>query len=81
MSLLSNIQGIFASFFQVGGNTGPGLNANSGALEARNAANSAYANARGADPIVADDLVTKRYGDANYSGGSSKPAALPWYMS
>lgn len=80
MSLYSTFVGALGAFFQVGGPTAPGINQNSTALETRNAANNAYANHRGADPVIADDLVTKRYGDANYSGGSGKPWVAPWFL-
>lgn len=47
----------------------------SGNLGAYNPAESAYVNVRGKDPAIADDLVTKRYGDAHYGGGSGSLAA------
>lgn len=66
MSLFQRLAGSIAAFFQVGGPSGPGWNANAGALEGRNAANSAFAVVRGADPVASNDLVTKEYADANY---------------
>lgn len=47
MGLFSRIAGVVASFFQVGGPGGPGLNANGAALEARNSTNAAFATFRG----------------------------------
>lgn len=35
-------------------------------LDVRDGADAAYVNVRGADPIIDDDLITKRYGDATY---------------
>lgn len=70
MSFFDKVRGTFETLFQLG-KAGPQLKNNAGAIEARNAADSAYVNARGADPAIADDLVTKRYGDANYGGGGT----------
>jgi hypothetical protein len=70
MSFFSKIRGTISTLFQLG-EQGPQLKNDSGAVGARNPADSAYVNARGADPQIADDLVTKRYGDANYGGGGS----------
>jgi hypothetical protein len=61
MPLFERLAGAIASFFQIGGPTGPGWNANAGALEARNAANSAFAITRGATPIAANDLIPLGY--------------------
>ncbi len=69
MSLYSRIAGIVGTFLQIGGPAGPGLNANAGALETRNAANSAFAVHRGATPVGANDLATKAYVDAGDTGG------------
>jgi len=63
MGLFSRIAGFVGSFVQFGGPAGPGLNANSGALEARNAANNAFAVMRGATPVGDNDLTTKVYVD------------------
>lgn len=73
MGVFSKLLGTVTSFFQVGGPGGPGLanDGGSGNLGAYNPAESAYVNVRGKDPAIADDLVTKRYGDANYGGGGS----------
>jgi hypothetical protein len=69
VGLFSRIAGVVGSFFQIGGPTGPGLVSDTGNIDAKNAAQSSYVNVRGADPSISDDLVTKRYGDANYGGG------------
>jgi hypothetical protein len=64
MGLFSRLAGVTASFFQIGGPNGPGLN-NSGntAIEARNAANTAFVIVRGGAPIGDNDLTTKAYVD------------------
>jgi|SRR5271166_3816 len=59
--------GVIGSFFQVGGPSGPGLNDNAGALEAKDPTNTTYVNLRGADPVVANDLVTLEYFNAHAS--------------
>lgn len=65
MSLFSRIAGVVESFFQVGGPSGPAWKNNSGNIDARNASDAAFVNVRGLDPVIADDLVTKRYADAS----------------
>ena len=62
MSLWSKIIGTIESTFQLG-LAGPRLKASSGAVEARNAADNAYAVMRGASPVGNNDLVTKQYAD------------------
>jgi len=62
MGLFKQLAGTMASFLQVGGPGGPGWNDNAGALEAKNSSNSAFANARGADPVGPNDFVTLEYG-------------------
>lgn len=62
MSLWSKIIGTIEATFQLG-LAGPKLKANSGAVEARNAADNAYAVMRGASPVGNNDLVTKQYAD------------------
>ena len=37
---------------------------NTGVIEIRDNADAVFANCRGADPVIADDLTTKRYVDA-----------------
>lgn len=69
MSLWSKIRGTAETIWQIGLG-GPLWKQNSSNIDARNSADAAYVNVRGADPTIADDLVTKRYGDANYGGSS-----------
>jgi hypothetical protein len=66
MSLFSRLAGIVGTFFQIGGPGGPGWNDNAGAIEGRNAANSAFAIVRGAFPVGDNDLVTKAYADEQF---------------
>lgn len=61
--VFSKLLGTIKTFFQIGGTGAPGFNATGGALEARNAANSAYAVMRGAAPVGDNDLTTKAYVD------------------
>jgi len=61
--MLSKIRGTIETLFRIGIG-GPNLKDNGGEIEARNAADAAFVNVRGADPVIADDLVTKRYADA-----------------
>jgi len=63
MGLFARMAGVIGNFFQLGGPSGPGFNNNLGALEARNAANNAYAIMRGATPSGDNDLTTKAYVD------------------
>ncbi len=63
MGLFERLAGVVNSFLQLGGPSGPGFNANSGALEAKNAANNAFAIMRGATPSGDNDLATKAYVD------------------
>ena len=65
MAFFSKLRGTFSTLFQIG-EQGPQLKNNAGVVEARNSADAAFVKVRGADPVIADDLVTKRYGDANY---------------
>lgn len=74
MPLYQKIRGVIGSLFQVGSTDatpGPNLKNNGGVLDVRDSGDAAYVNVRGADPVIADDLVTKRYGDANYLGGGA----------
>lgn len=57
MGLFARIAGTVASFFQVGGPSGPGLNANGAALETKNSTNTGFAVMRGANPVAANDFV------------------------
>ena len=63
MSLFIRFAGIVNNFFQFGGPAGPGINNNSGVLEAKNSANNALAVFRGATPSGDDDFATKAYVD------------------
>jgi hypothetical protein len=63
MGLFEKFQGMLPSFIQWGGPAGPGINQNGTALETKNAANNAYANHRGAYPLVDADFATKAYVD------------------
>jgi hypothetical protein len=63
MGLFQRLAGTVASFFQIGGPAGPGINANGTALETKNAANSAFAIHRGATPVGDNDFATKAYVD------------------
>jgi hypothetical protein len=67
MSVWSKIKGTIESIFQLGLG-GPNLKNNGGAVEVRNAGDTAFAVARGATPVGANDLATKAYVD---SGGAS----------
>jgi hypothetical protein len=67
MSRWEKIKGTIETAWQIG-LAGPLWKANAGNLDGRNAADAAFVNVRGLDPAIADDLVTKRYGDANYGG-------------
>jgi len=82
MSLWSKVLGTIEATFQLGLG-GPKFKASSGALEARNAADNAYAVMRGASPVGNNDLVTKQYADTlatryviadQFDGNSSLPA-------
>lgn len=69
MSLWSKIRGTIEALFQLGLG-GPNLKNNGGAVEARNAGDSAFAIARGATPVASNDLATKAYVDAGDVGAS-----------
>jgi hypothetical protein len=60
---MSELKGTIDPTFQIGGSAGPLVKGNAGAVEARNAADSAYAILRGAAPVGANDLATKAYAD------------------
>lgn len=61
MAFFQRIRGTVLSIFQVGGSSGPALKDVGGLFAARNAADAAFVNVRGADPVINDDLVTKRF--------------------
>jgi hypothetical protein len=70
MSLFQRIAGIIGSKLQIDVvNAGPQIKNNSGALDMRNAADAAYINVRGADPLIANDFATKNYVDSGAEGG------------
>lgn len=73
MGLYSKLAGIIGDLFQFDKGDGPLLKSTGGVIEARNAADAAYAIVRGASPVAGNDLVTKSYGDANYGGGGGTP--------
>lgn len=73
--VFKKLAGTVLSYFKLGV-AGPRLKNNSGSVEARNNADSAFAVVRGATPVGNDDLVTKSYGDANYSGTGFTEATL-----
>jgi hypothetical protein len=62
VSLWSKVRGTVETLFQLGLG-GPQLKNNAGAIELRNAADSAFVIARGLDPAGATDLATKNYVD------------------
>jgi hypothetical protein len=64
MAFWSKIRGTFETIFQIGKN-GPQIRNSSGALEARDSSDAAYAIMRGLDPVGAQDFVTKTYFDTN----------------
>lgn len=91
--VFSKLLGTITSFFQVGGTSGPGLNANGTALESKNAANSAFAVHRGATPVGDNDFTTKAYVDkmaskpipasVQFNGNSALPSnsgTEQWYV-
>jgi hypothetical protein len=56
------------NFFQIDGNTGPGLAADiDGNLQALNANETAYVEVAGADPTGPNDFVTLEYAQANFA--------------
>jgi hypothetical protein len=52
------------------GKNGPRVKDESGTVAHRNSADSGYVVARGADPVIDDDLVTRRFYNANVPSGS-----------
>lgn len=71
MSFLSKIRGTIESLFQLGLG-GPQLKANGAAIEARNAADAAFAVVRVATPVANEDAATKLYVDGMIAGGGLK---------
>lgn len=82
MSVFSLLRGTIETIFQVG-LSGPNLKNNAGTIEARDAADAAFAIVRGAVPVGNDDLATKTYVDTlstrtivsdQWDGGVALPA-------
>jgi hypothetical protein len=61
--VFSKLLGSVASFFQIGGPTGPGISVSAGALQAQNAAQSAFVTVSAAFPTADAHLTTKAYVD------------------
>lgn len=77
MSVWSKIRGTTEILFQLG-RRGAQLKSNSGAVEHRNAGDSAFAITRGADPVGNDDLITLRYFNTNNASANQQTTvALP----
>lgn len=82
MSMWKKLRGTIETIFQIGLG-GPQVKNNSGAIEGRNSADSAFAVVRGASPVADNDLATKQYVDtiaaptivtAQANGGSALPS-------
>jgi hypothetical protein len=82
MSLWKKVRGTIETLWQIGLG-GPNLKNNAGAIEGRNAGDTAFAIMRGASPLGDNDLVTKAYADtlatrsivtAQISGASALPS-------
>jgi hypothetical protein len=69
VSLWSKLRGTIETIFQLGLG-GPNLKNNAGVVENRNAADAAFAIARGATPLAANDLTTKAYVDGLVGSGA-----------
>lgn len=65
-----NIDTVIGGNLQIG-NQGPRIKQNNGVIENRNAADDAFAIVRGADPVDANDLLTKQYFEANNASADS----------
>lgn len=63
MNVFSKLRGTIEKFFQIGLG-GPQFKNDTGEIDARDAADAIFVNVRGADPVIDDDLTTKRYVDA-----------------
>jgi hypothetical protein len=81
-SLYSKLRGTIETIWQLGLG-GPQVKNNAGAIEARNAGDSAFAVLRGASPVADSDLATKQYVDtlffrtvvtAQFDGNNALPA-------
>ena len=69
MSLWSKLRGTIETIFQIGLG-GPQWKNNAGAMESRNATDSAFNITRGATPLAANDYATKNYVDSAVGGGA-----------
>lgn len=67
MSLYSKIRGTIETIFQIGLG-GPNIKNSAGVVEARDAADAAYAIVRGDTPVASNDLTTKSYVDGVIGG-------------
>lgn len=67
MALFEKIRGTIETIFQLGIG-GPQLKDNGGNIDARDSGDAAYINVRGLDPVIDDDLTTKRYVDGAIVG-------------
>lgn len=72
MGLFEKLAGTMATFFQIGGPSGPALKDNAGVLESRLSDDSAFGITRGATPVNPNDYATKAYVD----GSSAAPAEI-----
>lgn len=64
----SSSPGTTSQTWRLGSPSGPIVQNNAGAIEARNAGNSAFSVVRGASPAAGNDLVTKVYADGQLGG-------------
>ena len=61
--IFQRLAGVINQFFQIGGPANAGFTGGTSALSARDFSNSNFVNLRAADPLIQDDLATKRYVD------------------
>jgi len=84
MSIFEQLAGTLATFFHLGGPTGPGLKDNGGNIDARNSGDTGYVNVRVATPVTGSDsdATNKSYVDTlskpiavanQFNGGSALP--------
>jgi len=72
MSLFQKIAGFINSFVQIGGPNGSAIKLNGSAIEHRNATDTAFVNARGLDPVAAQDFVTLNYFNTTPATGATQ---------
>lgn len=77
MSLFQKLAGFINAFVQIGGPQGSALKNNGGVIEHRNAADTAFVNARGLDPVAAQDFVTLNYFNTNPAAGTTISLRMP----